>query len=70
MGGPTAWRLYQNDALINSGTMQLAGGASQQFSFPGVPDVRLEVDQVSGGLALAQAVRCRLRHLHPTAASR
>ena len=57
MSSPSAWRLYQNGALINSGTMQLAAGASQQFNIPGVPGtLRLEVDlPAEQGTGAAQA---------------
>jgi Tol biopolymer transport system component len=60
MSGPTGWRLYQNGALINSGTVQLAGGASQDLRFPGVPGaLRLEVDQQPGpGVARATVEGC------------
>jgi len=45
MSVPTAWRLYQNGALANSGTVQLGAGASQQFNFAGIPGtLRFEVD--------------------------
>jgi Tol biopolymer transport system component len=45
MSSPSAWRLYQNGALINSGTVQLSAGASQQFNFAGIPGtLRFEID--------------------------
>lgn len=58
MTGTTNWRLYQNNALVDSGTLQLAGFASQQFTFTLAGTLRLEVDQRPGhpGSSLPNAV--------------
>ncbi|MBN1372427.1 MAG: hypothetical protein JW987_10865, partial [Anaerolineaceae bacterium] len=59
MDGPTSWRLYVDGVLNQSGSLQLAGGASQGFTFGPFTGqkARMEVDQRPGhpGTTLSQA---------------
>lgn len=49
MTGPTDWRMYVNNQLVSSGTLQLCGGCDTTLCWPGGGNtIRLEVDQRPG----------------------
>src|SRR5690606_7474738 len=48
MRAPTQYRLYQNDALVESGSVQINGGATMEIRYSGGGTVRLEADQQVG----------------------
>jgi len=56
MSAPVAWRLYADDALAESGTVQLDEDEAAELRFAGIAGtLQLEVEQAEAGLDVARA---------------